>query len=93
MERTNVEFRDNGHLMQIIDRIVSKVGRRVDETCPMVDARLQDGSRVKRHHSAARIGRSRGLDSSFWFQSLKARRPVELPRLHAGNGDVARGLD
>jgi pilus assembly protein CpaF len=46
MERTNVEFRDNGHLMQIIDRIVSKVGRRVDETCPMVDARLQDGSRV-----------------------------------------------
>ena len=46
MEKTNVEFRDDGHLMQIIDRIVSKVGRRVDETCPMVDARLQDGSRV-----------------------------------------------
>ena len=46
IERTNVEFRDNAHLMQIIDRIVSKVGRRVDETCPMVDARLQDGSRV-----------------------------------------------
>ncbi len=46
MEKTNVEFRDNAHLMQIIDRIVSKVGRRVDETCPMVDARLQDGSRV-----------------------------------------------
>ncbi len=46
MEKTSVEFRDNAHLMQIIDRIVSKVGRRVDETCPMVDARLQDGSRV-----------------------------------------------
>lgn len=46
MERTNVEFRDNDHLMQIIDRIVSKVGRRVDETSPMVDARLEDGSRV-----------------------------------------------
>ena len=46
MEKTNVEFRDNAHLMQIIDRIVSKVGRRVDETCPMVDARLTDGSRV-----------------------------------------------
>jgi pilus assembly protein CpaF len=46
MEKTNVEFRDNGHLLQIIDRIVSKVGRRVDETCPMVDARLEDGSRV-----------------------------------------------
>ena len=46
MERTAVEFRDNEHLHQIIDRIVSKVGRRVDETCPMVDARLEDGSRV-----------------------------------------------
>lgn len=46
MERTSVEFRDNAHLMQIIDRIVSKVGRRVDEVCPMVDARLSDGSRV-----------------------------------------------
>ena len=46
MEKTNVEFRDNAHLLQIIDRIVSKVGRRVDETCPMVDARLTDGSRV-----------------------------------------------
>ena len=46
MERSPVEFRDNSHLLQIIDRIVSKVGRRVDETCPMVDARLEDGSRV-----------------------------------------------
>ena len=45
MERTNVVFRDNDHLMQIIDRIISKVGRRVDETCPMVDARMLDGSR------------------------------------------------
>jgi pilus assembly protein CpaF len=46
IERTTVQFRDNAHLMQIIDRIVSKVGRRVDEVCPMVDARLPDGSRV-----------------------------------------------
>ena len=46
MEKSTVEFRDNNHLLQIIDRIVSKVGRRVDETCPMVDARLTDGSRV-----------------------------------------------
>src|SRR6185312_6822824 len=46
MEKTAVVFRDNAHLMQIIDRIVSRVGRRVDEVCPMVDARLQDGSRV-----------------------------------------------
>ncbi len=46
LEKTQVEFRDNAHLLQIIDRIVSKVGRRVDEVCPMVDARLTDGSRV-----------------------------------------------
>jgi pilus assembly protein CpaF len=45
MEKTDVKFRDNDHLIQIIDRIVSKVGRRVDETSPMVDARLPDGSR------------------------------------------------
>ncbi|HXD84939.1 MAG TPA: CpaF family protein [Urbifossiella sp.] len=46
LEKTEVKFRDNDHLLQIIDRIVSKVGRRVDETSPMVDARLPDGSRV-----------------------------------------------
>jgi len=46
MEKSTVEFRDNKHLLQIIDRIVSKVGRRIDETSPMVDARLEDGSRV-----------------------------------------------
>ena len=45
MEKTTVCFRDNAHLMQIIDRIISKVGRRVDETCPMVDSRMLDGSR------------------------------------------------
>jgi len=46
LELSDVNFRDNGHLRQIIDRIVGLVGRRVDETSPMVDARLADGSRV-----------------------------------------------
>jgi pilus assembly protein CpaF len=46
LEKCDVMFRDNDHLLQIIDRIVSKVGRRVDETSPLVDARLPDGSRV-----------------------------------------------
>jgi len=46
IERSQVEFRDDDHLMQILDRIVSKVGRRIDETQPMCDARLPDGSRV-----------------------------------------------
>ncbi len=46
LEQTEIQFRDNDHLMQIIDRIVARVGRRVDESSPMVDARLPDGSRV-----------------------------------------------
>lgn len=46
LQRTNVTFKDNRHLLQIIDKIVSAVGRRVDESVPMVDARLKDGSRV-----------------------------------------------
>ena len=46
LEETDVRFRDDAHLMQIIERIVTAVGRRVDEHSPMVDARLPDGSRV-----------------------------------------------
>ena len=46
LKRTNISFTDDRHLMRIIDRIVSMVGRRVDEVSPMVDARLKDGSRV-----------------------------------------------
>ncbi|HUB18622.1 MAG TPA: ATPase, T2SS/T4P/T4SS family, partial [Acidobacteriaceae bacterium] len=46
LSRTSVTFRDNRHLLQVIDKIVSAVGRRVDESTPMVDARLKDGSRV-----------------------------------------------
>jgi pilus assembly protein CpaF len=46
LEETDVRFRNDAHLMQIIERIVTRVGRRVDEHSPMVDARLPDGSRV-----------------------------------------------
>jgi pilus assembly protein CpaF len=46
IERTKVGFADNAHLLRIIDKIVSQIGRRVDESSPMVDARLPDGSRV-----------------------------------------------
>jgi pilus assembly protein CpaF len=46
LELTDIHFADNRHLMKIIDRIVSRIGRRVDESSPMVDARLSDGSRV-----------------------------------------------
>jgi pilus assembly protein CpaF len=46
LEETDIMFKDDAHLMQIIERIVSSVGRRIDESSPMVDARLADGSRV-----------------------------------------------
>jgi pilus assembly protein CpaF len=46
LEEANIGFKDNAHLMHIIDKIVSAVGRRVDESSPMVDARLADGSRI-----------------------------------------------
>lgn len=46
LELTDIHFANNGHLLKIIDRIVSRVGRRIDESSPMVDARLPDGSRV-----------------------------------------------
>jgi pilus assembly protein CpaF len=46
LEMTNVRFKDDKHLLQVIDRIVSNVGRRIDDSSPMVDARLPDGSRV-----------------------------------------------
>jgi len=46
LQLTEVQFRDNAHLMHVIDKIVGAVGRRCDETCPLVDARLADGSRV-----------------------------------------------
>ncbi len=46
LERTSIAFRDNAHLMHIVEKIVSAVGRRIDESSPMVDARLLDGSRV-----------------------------------------------
>ncbi|MGD8387566.1 MAG: CpaF family protein [Desulfobacteraceae bacterium] len=46
LQPTSIQFRDPDHLMQIIDKIVSSVGRRIDESSPMVDARLLDGSRV-----------------------------------------------
>ena len=58
-----IQFRDEEHLFQIAQRICNSVGRRVDQTTPLADARLKDGSRVKRHRAAAVAARHRDLDS------------------------------
>ena len=61
LEKTDVAFENDAHLMKIIDKIVSGVGRRIDESSPMVDARLLDGSRVNRVVKKARPQSKRGL--------------------------------
>ena len=65
LELTNVDFNDDAHLLRIIDKIVSQVGRRVDESSPLVDARLPDGSRVNADHPAAGGGWPAALHPPF----------------------------
>ena len=90
LEKTDVKFRDNDHLLQIIDRIVSKVGRRVDETSPMV--RRPPAGRLprQRHHPAARPRRRRALSHPpLRRQPAEAGRPAQLQGVHARDGDAA----
>ncbi len=86
-------FRDNDHLMQIIDRIVSKVGRRVDEVCPMVDARLPDGSRVNAIIPPLALDGACVSIRRFGANPLKLEDLLELQGLHAGNGHAAGRRD
>ena len=86
LEPTGLSFKDNQHLMQIIDRIVSRVGRRIDESSPMVDARLAGRLARQRHHSTA--GHRRRLPLHPAFRTRPHHRPPddreqELDRAHA----------
>ena len=63
LELAQIQFRDEEHLFQIAQRIVNKVGRRVDQTTPLADARLQDGSRVNVIVPPLSLARHRHLDS------------------------------
>ena len=90
LQETNTVFADEDHLLQIIQRIVARVGRRIDEHSPMVDARLPDGSPRERHHSAAGPGRPGALDSPLRPSAAANRRPAG-PRLGLpGNAAAAR---
>ena len=86
LEKTEVKFRDNDHLLQIIDRIVSKVGRRVDETSPMVDARLPDGSRVNAIIPPLALDGPSMSIRRFGANPLKLEDLLNLQGLHAGDG-------
>ena len=75
LEHTNVRFKDEKHLIRIIQKIVSAVGRRIDESAPMVDARLADGSRVNA------IVQPLALDGASMSIRKFARVPISLDRL------------
>lgn len=85
LERTNVRFKDEAHLLRIINKIVAAVGRRVDEASPLVDARLPDGSRV---NAAIRPVAVDGPQVSIRKFS---RRPFQLSTLVA-NGAIPEGM-
>ena len=72
MKPTPVRFKDEAHLLRIINKIVSAVGRRVDESQPMFDARLLDGSRVNVADPADRGRRPAGLDPQILEEAVQS---------------------
>ena len=89
-KQTQVRFRDNEHLVRIIQRIAARVGRRIDETSPMVDARLPDGSRVNATLAAGHARRPDAVDSPLRPPPTAPRRPAAAGDVLAGHGHVPR---
>lgn len=90
LELTDVVFRDDAHLRQIIDRIVSRVGRRIDESQPMVDARLPDGSRVNAVISPLALNGACLSIRKFKADPLKVRNLVSFGTI---NEEIAKILE
>ncbi|HET9159306.1 MAG TPA: CpaF family protein [Caulobacteraceae bacterium] len=91
LELTPVRFRDNDHLLRIINRIVSAVGRRVDESSPMVDARLADGSRVNAAISPITIDGPAVSIRKFSKKPLSFERLVEVGAMPACVAEFLQG--
>src|SRR5471032_471164 len=92
LELTDVTFNDDAHLMKIIDKIVSRVGRRIDESSPMVDARLPDGSRVNAIIPPLAIDGPVMSIRRFSAQPLRLADLVELHSLTAEMAQILQGL-
>ncbi|GHD71643.1 CpaF family protein [Vogesella fluminis] len=92
LEQTDVRFTDDAHLMKIIDKIVSRVGRRVDESSPMVDARLPDGSRVNAIIPPLAIDGPMLSIRRFAATPLRLSDIIELKSLTPDMGTVIKGL-
>jgi pilus assembly protein CpaF len=91
LERTDVTFDDDEHLMRIIDRIVSRVGRRVDESSPMVDARLPDGSRVNAIIPPLALDGPSLSIRRFGVRTLHMDDLVEIGSITEGMAEVVKG--
>jgi pilus assembly protein CpaF len=92
LEKSKVRFRDERHLLRIIDKMVSRVGRRVDESQPWVDARLEDGSRVNAIIRPCAIDGPSVSIRKFSAQPLTMARLVELGSLSGPAATLLRGL-
>ncbi|ABE44471.1 CpaF family protein [Polaromonas sp. JS666] len=92
LELTDVTFSNDAHLMKIIDKIVSRVGRRIDESSPMVDARLPDGSRVNAIIPPLAIDGPIMSIRRFAAQPLRLADLVEFKSLTAEMAEILRGL-
>lgn len=92
LQLTEVRFDDDRHLLNILDRIVSSVGRRVDESSPMVDARLQDGSRVNAVIGPLAIDGPSISIRRFAVDRLSSERLIEMGSLSAGMAQVLEAV-
>jgi pilus assembly protein CpaF len=92
LERTDVRFDSDRHLLTVIDRIVSSVGRRIDESSPMVDARLQDGSRVNAVIPPLALDGPLLSIRRFAVERLSAERLIELGTLTPALVDLLRAV-
>jgi pilus assembly protein CpaF len=92
MELTDIKFNDDGHLLHIIDRIVSSVGRRIDESSPMVDARLKDGSRVNAIIPPLAIDGPTLSIRRFAVERLKMEELIAYGSINQAAADVLKGI-
>jgi pilus assembly protein CpaF len=92
LEATSVQFRDEAHLRKIIDKIVSRVGRRIDESSPMVDARLADGSRVNAIIPPLAIDGACMSIRKFSRDPLQLQNLIDKKSLTPEIGELLRGI-
>ncbi|WNC73325.1 CpaF family protein [Thalassotalea psychrophila] len=92
LEKVPVQFYDNSHLLNIIDRIVSGVGRRIDESSPMVDARLKDGSRVNAVIPPLALDGPTLSIRRFTVEKLKAEQLIELGSMSEEIGQLIEAV-